>query len=93
MLKALTKDKRGVLDNVQGLVIGLIGLGIVLVIAFLIYANIAANSTVAADTNASAAVTEVTNATSDIPGWLPIIVIVFIGGILIALVAIFKQRG
>ncbi len=36
---------------------------------------------------------QVQNATSDIPGWLPIIIITIIGALLIGLVAMFRGRG
>lgn len=42
--------------------------------------------------NAFNATEEVQNATQDIPGWLPIIVITVIGAILLSLVAIFRGR-
>ena len=38
-----------------------------------------ANSTVAADANATAAVTDLQSAASDIPGWVPLVVIAVIG--------------
>ena len=84
--------KKGQIDQLGPLVIGLVALGITLVVGFLIMANLASNSSVVADANATAAVDEVQSAMSDIPGWLPVIVVVLIGGLLIGLVAFFRTR-
>lgn len=84
-------NKRGVLDNLGGLIQTLGYLAILMAVIFLIVANVASNSSVAADTNASVAVDEVQNAMSDVPGWLPIIVITVIGGILLALIQFFRK--
>jgi len=84
--------KKGQIANLMPLVVSLVAIGITLVVGFLILSEIAANSTVAADTNASAAVDEVQTAMDDIPGWLPIIVITVIGALLLGLVAYFRSR-
>ena len=85
-------NKKGAIAELMPLVIALVSIAIMLVIGFLIMAEVAANSKVAADTNASAAVNEAQNAMSDIPGWLPIIVITVIGALLIGLVQFFRAR-
>lgn len=85
-------NKKGQIAQLMPLVIALVSIGITLVIGFLIMAEVAANTTVAADANASAAVDEVQQAMDDIPGWLPIIVITVIGALLLSLVAIFRGR-
>ena len=85
-------SKKGVLDNLSALGVGIAGLAITLVVVFLILSQTAANTTVAADPNASAAIDTLQNATDDIPGWVPLIVIAFIGSILLGLVAMFRQR-
>jgi len=85
-------NKRGVLDNLAALGVGIAGLAITLVVVFLILSQTAANTTVAADANASAAIVELQNATDDIPGWVPLIVIAIIGSILLGLVALFRGR-
>ena len=85
------KHKRGVIDNLSALIIGLGAFAIVAVVIFLIMSELAANTDVAADSNASAAVGEVQSAASDIPGWLPIVVITVIGGVLLLLVRVFRQ--
>ena len=83
--------KKGVIDNLFPIVISLVSIGILLVVAFLILAEVAANSQVSADVNASAGIDEVQNAMSDIPGWLPIVIITIIGSLLIGLVAYFRR--
>ncbi len=85
--------KKAVIDQLMPLVIALVSIGIMLVVGFLILSEVAANSSVVADPNASSAVDEVQNAMADIPGWLPIIVITVIGALLIGLVAFFRGRG
>jgi len=82
--------KKGVLDNLANLLTTLGYLAILMAVIFLIVAEIAANDTVAADSNASAAVQETQEAMSDIPGWLPIVVITIIGGVLLTLVRFFR---
>lgn len=91
-MKKLMKSKSGVIDQLQPLVVALVAIGIVLVVGFLIMAEIAANATVTADSNATAAVAEVQDAMDDIPTWLPIIVITVIGALLIGLVSLFRRR-
>lgn len=89
MKKAL--NKKGVLDSLANLLTTLGYLAILMAVIFLIVASIKANATVAADTNATAAVTKTQAAMGDIPNWLPIIVITVIGGVLLTLVRFFKQ--
>ncbi len=85
--------KRGVFDQLGALGIGIVTLVVILAVSFLILANVKANATVAADGNATAAVNTLTNAAATIPGWVSIVVIVAIGGLLIALVAGFTRRS
>jgi len=86
-------NKKGQIEALVPLVISLVVIGILLVVAFLIFAQVAANTTVAADTNATAAIVAVQQATDDIPGWLPIIVVVVIGALLIGLVSFLRARA
>jgi len=88
----LIKSKKGIMDQLSGLVIGLVALGIIIVVALLIMGSIAANTTVAANANATKAIADTIEATDDVPGWLPIIVITLIGALLIGLVAMFRGR-
>lgn len=78
-------------SNLSGLVVGLVALGIILAVGFLILSNILSNASVAADGNATAAVTSTITAAAGIPTWLGVIVIVVIGALLIGLVAMFRQ--
>jgi len=86
-------NKKGQIEALVPLVISLVVVGILLVVAFLIFSQVAANTTVAADSNATAAIVAVQNATDDIPGWLPIIVVVVIGALLIGLVSFLRGRA
>ena len=84
--------KKGqIFDQLSGLGVGIAALAITLVVVFLILSQTAANPTVAADQNATAAVGTMTEAASDIPGWVPLIVIAVIGAILLSLVAVFRR--
>ena len=84
-------NKGQVFDQLGGLGIGIAVLAISLVVVFLIMSQTAANTTVAADANATAALTTLQNAASDIPGWVPLVVIAVIGAILLSLVALFRR--
>lgn len=84
-------NKKGVFDQLGALGIGIVALMVTLVVVFLIASQMGANTTVAADANATAAVTTLTNAAADIPGWVPIVVIVAIGALLLLLVRQFRQ--
>ena len=89
----LMKNKKGQIEALVPLVISLVVIGILLVVAFLIFSQVASNTTVAADANATAAINAVQNATDDIPGWLPIIVVVVIGALLIGLVSFLRGQA
>lgn len=89
----MLKAKKGVIGQLGDIVISLVVVGIMLVVAFLIFSKVKANSDVAADVNATNAINLTTNATAQIPTWLSIIVIVAIGGLLIYLVARFRGGG
>ena len=80
------------MQQLGDLAIGIVVLTVILVVVFLVLANLGANSTVAADSNATAAVNELTGAANDIPGWVPIVVIVVIGALLIGLIAVFRRQ-
>lgn len=63
-------NKKGqVMDGIQALFVALAGMVIVAAVVFLIIANVVANPQVAADGNASLAVTTVQAAAATIPGW------------------------
>ena len=92
-LKNFLKSKKGqVFDQLAGLGIGIATLAITLVVVFLILSSTAANTTVAADANATAALTTLSSAADDIPGWVPLVVIAVIGALLLSLVSLFRGR-
>lgn len=84
-------SKKGVFGNLTALGVGIAALAITLVVVFLILSETAANTTVAADANASAAIDTLQEATDDIPGWVPLVVIAVIGALLLSLVAMFRR--
>jgi hypothetical protein len=88
----ILKSKKGVMDQLGALGVGIAVLLITLVVVFLIMANIGANAAVAADGNATLAVNTLTAAAATIPGWVPLIVIVVIGALIIGLVSVFRGR-
>ncbi len=83
--------KKGQINQLQNLIAPLIGVAIVLVVGFLIMAEAKTQQTT--DSIGYNGTSEVQDAMSDIPGWLPIIVITVIGALLIGLVAFFRQSG
>ncbi len=90
-MKKLNK-KGGVFDQLSALGIGVAALAITLVVIFLIFAELAANTQVAADGNASATVTDLTAATATLPDWVPIVIVTFIGALLIGMVTSLFMR-
>ena len=85
-------NKKGVIDQLSPMVISLVAIGITLAVGFLVLAEISSNDAVMDNKNASVAVNETVSAMADIPGWLPIIVIVIIGALLLSLIAMFRRN-
>ena len=85
-------NKRGVFDQLAALGIGVATLVVTLAVVFLILAQVLANSSVGADGNASLAVRTLTSATATIPDWVPLVILVAIGGLILSLVAVFGRR-
>ena len=85
-------NKKGVFDQLGALGVGVAALVITLAVVFLILAQVGANTQVAADGNATAATNTLTAAAATIPGWVPLIILVAIGGLILALVAVFGGR-
>lgn len=87
-------SKKGQIDSLSGLVIGLVAIGLVLTVGFLIMAE-ALTQAQAIDTTgdgfAENGTRETINAMSDIPGWLSIVVVAVIGVTLLGLVARFRR--
>lgn len=86
---SMLKSKKGILENLNALAIGIVTFGITIVIVLLIMSNLAANTQVTADANATAAVQASQEAASDITDWLALIVIVTIGALILFLVRRF----
>ena len=90
-MKKLMKSKAGVFDQLGALAIGVATLVITLAVIFLILARIGANTDVAADSNASAAVAQLTTDTYSIVGWVGLVIIVAIGVLVLGLVRMIRQ--
>ena len=85
------KGQAGVLDQLGALGVGIATLAITLIVVFLILSNVGANTQVAADANATAAVVELSNATDDVVDWVPLVIIVVIGALILGLIAVFRR--
>jgi len=90
-MKKLMKSKAGVFDQLGALGIGVASLVITMAVVFLILANVGDNTSVAADGNATLAVATLTTAAATIPDWVGLIILVAIGGLLLAMVYMFKR--
>ncbi len=96
----MKSKKAQAMQQMGQLAVGVAGLAIVLVITFLILAEgktqaasvsgIVCNSTIGDSACNSTIILQ--DAVSDIPGWVPIIIITVIGAILIGLVGMFRRR-
>ena len=84
-------NKRGVFDQLAALGIGVATLVVTLAVVFLILAQVLANTSVNNDGNASLAVRTLTSATATIPDWVPLVILVAIGGLILSLVAVFGR--
>jgi len=84
-------NKKGVFDNLAALGIGVATLLITLVVVFLIMANVRANTAVAADVYALNATNTLTSAAATIPTWVPLIILVAIGALLLVLIRGFRS--
>ena len=89
-------NNKGQIDALQPLIVALVVIAIVLVVGFLIFAEVQDQTeTIEGGTTGYGynATQEVTNAMQDIPGWLPIIVVVVIGALLIGLVSFLRRQA
>ena len=101
------ENKKGQIGQLGGLITALVAVGILLVVGFLIMAeagdqivdieNTASGATCdgsglngSCGYGANATATTV-SAMADIPGWLPIIVVVVIGALILGLVTLFRR--
>jgi len=93
-------NKKGVFDQLSALGVGVATLVIILAVAFLVMAQTGAQAaTIGGAANYSVCVTQacnatktLTTATATIPGWVPLIILVAIGGLILSLVAVFGGR-
>jgi len=88
-------NKKAQIDALQPLIIALVVISIVLVVGFLIFAEVktqvvAIEGSGSYGDNATIAVQDALN---DIPGWLPIIIVVVIGALLIGLVSFLRRNA
>lgn len=84
-------NKHGVFDQLGALGVGVATLVITLAVVFLILAQVGDNVQVTNDGNASLAVTTLTAAAATIPDWVPLVILVAIGGLILSLVAVFGR--
>ena len=102
-MTSLTKDKKGmttgVFSGINGLFTALAAIVIIVAVTFLIIANVLTqiattegiNATNAAQrTIAYNATMQLQAATATIPGWIPLVVIAVIGGLILMLVKLFR---
>ncbi len=95
-------DKKGqVMSQLGALGIGVASLVIILAVVFLVLAQTGAQaatfqpgagSLTTCNTTACNATVTLTNAAATIPGWVPLIILVAIGGLILALVSVFGRR-
>lgn len=84
-------NKHGVFDQLGALGVGVATLVITLAVVFLILAQVGANTQVTDDGNATLAVRTLTTAAATIPDWVPLVILVAIGGLILSLVAVFGR--
>jgi uncharacterized protein (UPF0333 family) len=94
-------NNKGQLGNLETMIISLVVVALVLVVGFLIMAEVQdqiVDTESIDETNTSTYTTgynasqDVQGAIETIPGWLPIIVIIVVGALLIGLVSFLKRR-
>ena len=86
-------NKKGIMQQLGALGIGIVSLTITLVVAFLIVGGVKTNAAVAADGSATNATNTLQASLATIPGWVPLVVIAVIGALLLGLVGLFMGRS
>lgn len=98
-MKELTK-KGQVMSQLGALGVGVATLVIILAVTFLVMAQVGTQSALQdstssafsnCNTSACNATRTLTNAAATIPAWVPLIILVAIGGLILSLVAVFGQ--
>ena len=79
-------NRKGQLADLSGFGLTMGTFAIILVVVFVILANLGTNSAVGTGTYAANATAGVQSALYGIVGWLPVIVVAFVGGIVLMLV-------
>jgi len=85
--------KKGVLGGLQGLAMGLVVAGALVAVGALVLAELKADTTVSADGNASAAISNAQDGISNITSRFGIIATIAVMGVLLALVFRFANFG
>lgn len=83
-MKQMTK--KGQVGELSGFALTMGTMAVVLIVVFVILANLGTNSAVGTGTYAANATRDVQAALFGLVGWLPIIVVAFVGGIVLMLV-------
>ena len=86
------KSKRAILDQLSDLMKGLAVVAIIAVVVTLILANVLTNGSVAANTNATAATNKMINLVGSTIDWVPLVVLVAIGALLLSMIYMFNRR-
>lgn len=89
--RALLKNKAGVIDQLQSLVIGTLVLSVVFGVSMVALSTFKANTTVAADGNATAGLTSLTTAINVIPNNAELLIFLLVFALIIGAVMIYKQ--
>ena len=82
-------DKKANLSILTGLVIALVVIGIVLAVGFSVLGKL--KGTLTANTSEYNATGATITAMSQIPTWLPVIVVVAVAGVILMLIKVFQQ--
>jgi len=82
----LNRNKKGVFEQIGALGIGAVGLAVTLAVVFLVFSNLADNTQIAADGNATYAVEQAQTAVGTLPGWIGLIILVAIAALILLLV-------
>ena len=95
-MKLLSNKKGNVFESITALAVGVAGLAVILVVTLIIISegstqiDTIEGNTVSYGHNASATLKQ---AVSDIPGWVPIIIVAGIGAVLLGLTKLFTGGG
>lgn len=84
-------SKKGQVEKLSGFALTLGVFAIILAVVFVILSNLATNSAIEAGSYAANATRDMQSALFGLVGWMPIIVVAFIGGLVLFLV--IKQFG